>query len=840
VPELLLSIIVGCALGGVPHDATGGGGPETTLIVVNADSALSLKIANAYVALRDIPQSHLVWLRDVPSLEIIDVGAFRERIWNPIRKFISAHALDGQIDTIAYSTDFPYAVNLRADIKGNRLPRNRHRGSIASLTGVTFFARRVEIGDVGYLNLDANQYFRRNLAIRPTPRPLDSNEKQLEQKAQTAFRKKDYATATELYRALISTHTGIPRVWYELASSLVLLGHTDEAMDTLHKAVDNGLAISLVARSDPNLKNLQDRPRFRELLARMETYNGPFEPAHGFRSRYFWDRWSLPDPTTSTVALNRYYLATMLAYTGVRGNSVPESLQYLTSAAASDGTFPDGTVYLLVNRNIRSRARQRFFPATVKALQRRGRRAEILTRGETGQNGVLPLGRDDVVGAVVGAKSYRWARSNSSLLPGAIAESLTSYGGHFDRGSQTKLSEFLRHGAAGSSGAVAEPFSFQAKFPNSMLHVYYADGCSLAESFYQSISAPYQLIVVGDPLARPFAHPADVGLAAPNPDLPWRDTVTIRPRVVPAPKRPIARVELWVNGIQVAEAAAGQSISWDTRSIEDGQHELRLVAVEAGPIETRSYAKFSVTIANSDKRIEGYARRSEVLLGDTIDLAGSAPGAERVHVLRGFLELGSVPVTDGEWRVRVPTGPLGLGQSAVVARAAYADDSTVRSPPIAIRVLEPPRVKADADDSESRAGLRALVNMMDGGKRELVVKTLDGHLREFAKENTGIESLRLQGDLRIQTSGFYQFTVNSRGRLRIRINDRDFGGHHLTDQNSEVFLPLSLDEGWHRLSMELVPEGSPHVKVVVAGDQVAAVLNEKMLRHKPQRDEWNR
>jgi len=72
-------------------------------------------------------------------------------------------------------------------------------------------------------------------------------------------------------------------------------------------------------------------------------------------------------------------------------------------------------------------------------------------------------------------------------LPGAIAESLTSYGGHFDHGGQTKLTEFLRHGAAGSSGAVQEPWSIQAKFPVPLLHAYYADGCSLAEAFYQSI-----------------------------------------------------------------------------------------------------------------------------------------------------------------------------------------------------------------------------------------------------------------------------------------------------------------------------------------------------------------
>jgi hypothetical protein len=111
---------------------------------------------------------------------------------------------------------------------------------------------------------------------------------------------------------------------------------------------------------------------------------------------------------------------------------------------------------------------------------------------------------------VVGAAGFSWQSSGSRLLPGAIAESLTSYGGHFNTHKQTKLTEFLRHGAAGASGAVAEPFSLQAKFPVPLLHVHYADGCSLAEAFYQSVEAPYQLLIVGDPLARPYARFAEV------------------------------------------------------------------------------------------------------------------------------------------------------------------------------------------------------------------------------------------------------------------------------------------------------------------------------------------
>ena len=39
-----------------------------------------------------------------------------------------------------------------------------------------------------------------------------------------------------------------------------------------------------------------------------------------------------------------------------------------------------------------------------------------------------------------------------------------------------------------------------------MIQVHYARGCSLAEAFYQSVYAPYQLMIVGDPLCRPWAN----------------------------------------------------------------------------------------------------------------------------------------------------------------------------------------------------------------------------------------------------------------------------------------------------------------------------------------------
>ena len=88
-------------------------------------------------------------------------------------------------------------------------------------------------------------------------------------------------------------------------------------MAALEKAVDSGWPNSMLARGDHHLKSLRALPRFPTLLERMEARNGPFEPAHGFRSRYFWDRWALPSPSNAATNLNRYYLSTLLGYTAL-------------------------------------------------------------------------------------------------------------------------------------------------------------------------------------------------------------------------------------------------------------------------------------------------------------------------------------------------------------------------------------------------------------------------------------------------------------------------------------------------------------------------------------------
>ena len=158
----------------------------------------------------------------------------------------------------------------------------------------------------------------------------------------------------------------------------------------------------------------------------------------------------------------------MLGVTAGRGNSVSEIVRGLESSAAADGTKPPGTIYFVSNDDVRSKTRSPAFPPIVKAIEALGVRAEVVS-------GVLPSARRDVAGLMTGTAEFDWAASKSTILPGAICDNLTSYGGIFTATvGQTPLSAFIRAGAAGSSGTVIEPYALQPKFPHPAIQLHYA------------------------------------------------------------------------------------------------------------------------------------------------------------------------------------------------------------------------------------------------------------------------------------------------------------------------------------------------------------------------------
>ena len=272
--------------------------------------------------------------------------------------------------------------------------------------------------------------------------------------------------------------------------------------------------------------------------------------------------------------------------------TVEEAIANLRRSAKADATHPKGTFYFPVNGNVRSTCRDGDFAAAALKLRKLGHKAEVFS-------GVLPQKKDDVAGGVIGTASFDWKKSESTILPGAICEHLTSFGGIMRAGAgQTPLIEFLRNGAAGVSGTVTEPFAIPHKFPSPFLHVHYARGCSLAEAFYQSVFGPYQLLIVGDPLCQPWATFPEVTLTGIEAAQKLSGLVEFLATSNPEAKR----FEMFIDGRLAQTVKPGQPIRLDTSSLSPESHEVRVVAVEASAIETRSRKIITVAVARSQTK----------------------------------------------------------------------------------------------------------------------------------------------------------------------------------------------------------------------------------------------
>jgi hypothetical protein len=415
----------------------------------------------------------------------------------------------------------------------------------------------------------------------------------------------------------------------------------------------------------------------------------------GFRSWYGWsDRGDLLE-----VGGNRYLLSTMLGVTAGRGNTVAEVVAALRSAAAADGTRPPGTLYFMTNADVRTKARFNPVKGTVKAIEAAGAQAEILP-------GILPAGRRNVAGLMTGTPDFDWDSSNARLLPGAICDNLTSFGAVFTPGAgQTPLSHFIRAGAAGACGTVVEPFvmlpngnaatqpqAHQAKFPHPGLLLHYARGASLAEAFFQSVHSPYQLLVVGDPLCQPWAvvprvEVIDAATGKPLADnAPLSGKVEFEPRVTVANDGRADRFELFLDGARVAQCGPGQRLPLDTAVFADGHHDLRLVAIDAGPIETQGRRIVPVQFANHGRSLAVAVEPRRVTPQGSVRVRVSGTGISAALIHAAGRVLGRTSAAEAT--IEVPAELLGRGTVTIRAtgRSGPGSAEAVNAEPVTVQV----------------------------------------------------------------------------------------------------------------------------------------------------------
>ncbi|WP_146449231.1 hypothetical protein [Bythopirellula polymerisocia] len=375
--------------------------------------------------------------------------------------------------------------------------------------------------------------------------------------------------------------------------------------------------------------------------------------SRGFRSSY---RWSLGGRRAGAEGLP-YMLSAMLGVNTVPGNTVDEIVWYLKRAAGADGTKPKGTIYYVKNKTIRSTVRDKDFAEAARQVRLAGVNAEVI-------EGFFPENKQNVAGVTCGRHVVNPAGSHCRFLPGSFFDNLTSAGGQFlPQNKQTCISEFLRMGAAGACGTVVEPLALPPKFPNATLFPHYVHGCSMAESFYQSLAAPFQQILVGDPLCQPWATIPEVSLDGITEGSFVGGTVNITPRVSKI-EGGVSTLRFFVDGVFQNECRDGQVFAWDTTKFSDGFHEIRMVATDNTPIETQGRWMAEIAIKNGTEAVQLSVEKDSLeATSDYLIVAVNSTNKAETSVSCNGLELGKVESGNGQISIskaKLGTGPLTL------------------------------------------------------------------------------------------------------------------------------------------------------------------------------------
>ena len=453
----------------------------------------------------------------------------------------------------------------------------------------------------------------------------------------------------------------------------------------------------------------------------------------------------------------------------------------------ADYSRPDGTIYFAENSDIRSTTRRPLFASAVSAIQAAGAKAETFA-------GTVPKDKTDIAGAMLGSDHFSLTAQNCKLLPGAIGEHLTSFGGMLNEGAgQTPISEWVRAGTALTSGAVWEPFAVPFKFPSAYMHLHYVRGCTAGEAYYQSTSGPYQMLVLGDPLCKPWARRAKIELGELDFAKPLAGVVTFMPTGKFDDGTLPARFELFVDGLLVASHAPGEPFRFDVDRLAGGRHELRVTAVGPEPLELRSGLIVPFDVAGRGATLSlTRVGAGPIRWGTEVEfeVRGSGlPAGARIVVAQGTR---GVKVLDAPQRFTLADPQLfGLGpitlQAFAVTEAGGATGAI--SPPLEM-TIEP----NELSESQGAAELPLLERVLP------------------ATGLTKNEPFQFEGFVAAPEDGVYQFHLRHTLKLAIAVDGRTI---YTADAGRPTldYVPIALKAGRHKVALAGATRDDPNLDI---------------------------
>lgn len=205
------------------------------------------------------------------------------------------------------------------------------------------------------------------------------------------------------------------------------------------------------------------------------------------------------------------------------------------------------------------------------------------------------------------------------------------------------------------------------------------------ESLYQAVSCPLELLMLGDPLTRPWGRPAGIRI------MPFEDVVTGKGARFALDYRGLdahsTRVDLFLDGKWMGKGN-GQWVELPTADLADGYHVVRIAAKSPGALPVTAYDETGFIINRMGRRIEFQdAVEKEWPFQErrtfTFDMKGSPV---MTLIRRGETIIGVSP-PDGTLTVTCSTAKLGKGPVSVQPEAVYEDGQRVRGEPVEFNVV---------------------------------------------------------------------------------------------------------------------------------------------------------
>lgn len=394
--------------------------------------------------------------------------------------------------------------------------------------------------------------------------------------------------------------------------------------------------------------------------------------------------WWAGEPSNREDA-ERYYIGCMLGYTGERGNTLGEILDNVDRSVAADYTRPAGTFYFMhTTDDPRSSPRHNSFPNVVAQIQSLGGSAEEQFR-------FLPQGEDDCLSVLTGKATLDLDNANIGLLAGSYCDHLTSWAAMFDNPDQTKVSAWIRKGATATWGTVEEPCNYPGKFTHARSMAYYYQGLSMGESIFRAVGfTPFQGLMYGDPLCRPFDYPVTVEVDD-APTGPVAGEISITP--VGSTERPFGLVrdfDVTIDNRRVARDFR-VPITIDTTELEDGWHEFAVLGFDLADVRSVGSFRQGLVVSNLGRSAAistsvAFGSQATRFSFDVSSMGGGVGGAPvEIRLVHNGRVLDAAP---GCAATLETTGlQLGAGVSALHAEALFADGMHVRSAPLDVEVL---------------------------------------------------------------------------------------------------------------------------------------------------------